>query len=134
MSAKNLFITMFLVAVVATTGCPGGRTAPVYNIDNTPISSMSNRSLSSAEVMKAIKRAGLSLGWRMAEKGPGKLEGTLHVRKHMAKVEIPYSRSGYSIIYKDSQELNYDGANIHSNYNGWIQNLDRAIQSQLSAL
>jgi len=134
MSTKKLFIILFLIAVVATTGCPASRTAPVYNISNTPISSVSNRSVSSAEVMKAIKRAGLGLGWRMAEKGPGKLEGTLHVRKHMAKIEIPYNSSGYSITYKDSLELNYDGAKIHNNYNGWIQNLDRAIQAQLSAL
>jgi hypothetical protein len=32
----------------------------------------------------------------------------------------------------DSTNLNYDGTNIHRNYNGWITNLDKAIRSQLT--
>jgi len=30
--------------------------------------------------------------------------------------------------------LNYDGSTIHANYNGWVQNLERAIRAQVSAL
>jgi hypothetical protein len=36
--------------------------------------------------------------------------------------------------YRDSKDLNYDGSNIHSNYNNWIRNLDQAIKQQLASL
>jgi len=65
---------------------------------------------------------------------PGLIVGTLYVREHMAKVEIPYDRNTYSILYRDSNNLDYDGANIHGNYNGWVQNLSNAINARLSVL
>jgi hypothetical protein len=86
------------------------------------------------DIKKAIMVSGAGLGWQMKETEPGVITGTLYLRKHMAKVQIPYSKTEYSIRYQDSYELGYDGTNIHSNYNGWIQNLDRAIRSSLSIM
>ena len=62
--------------------------------------------------------------------------GKLNARDHMAVVEIPYTENSFSIKYKDSQNLNYDAStgSIHNNYNGWVRNLENAIQVQLSAL
>lgn len=77
-------------------------------------------------------RAGKSAGWQMKEMKPGYIFGTLNVRKHVAVVDVNYSVKSYSIRYKDSTELNYDGGKIHPNYNGWIQNLDKAIRAQLN--
>ena len=59
------------------------------------------------------------------------MEGTLNLRSHTAIVDITYDTRTYSIKYKDSTNLGYDGRNIHSNYNGWIENLDKGIQTQL---
>ena len=107
----------------------------VQNIDNAPIST-SNSSYDLNDVTKAIQRAGTGLGWQMKEETPGHIVGTLFLRKHMAKVDITYTLDDYSIKYKDSQNLNYDAAKdtIHKNYNGWIQNLTNAINSQLLTL
>jgi hypothetical protein len=52
----------------------------------------------------------------------------------MAKVDVKYDTKTYNITYKDSSNLEYDGKNIHKNYNGWIQNLDNGIRAQLSNL
>jgi hypothetical protein len=52
----------------------------------------------------------------------------------LAVVDVNYSTRSYSITYKDSTELQYDGKSIHQNYNGWVQNLDKGIRAQLSAL
>jgi hypothetical protein len=49
-------------------------------------------------------------------------------------VDIRYDTSSYDITYRDSHNLDYDGEKIHSNYNGWIQNLDDAIQNELMTL
>ena len=48
--------------------------------------------------------------------------------------EHRHKNKNYSINYKDSTNLDYDGTNIHRNYNGWIANLDRAIKTQLATL
>jgi hypothetical protein len=89
------------------------------------------RNLAAAQVRLAILRAGATLGWQMQDVQPNLIEGTLYLRSHKAQVDIPYSTGRYSIVYKDSVNLLYDGTNIHKNYNGWIKNLDRAIQAQL---
>jgi hypothetical protein len=116
--------------VVVAAGC---RSNPVFNIENASIvTGKSNASID--EVKNAIVRAGGSLGWIMKPAGPGSILGTLNLRKHVAVIEIKYDSKTYSILYKSSQNLDYDGKNIHRNYNGWIQRLNQTIQTQLSMI
>jgi hypothetical protein len=42
--------------------------------------------------------------------------------------------SGAQLAYKGSVNLNESGGQIHKNYNGWIQNLERGINARVSAL
>lgn len=126
---KNIIL---LTAVIFALGLTGCRTSPVYNVENAPINVSAKASIE--DIKQTIITSGASLGWQMKEVEPGHIVGTLYLRDHMAKVDIPYSKSGYSITYKDSAELGYDGTKIHSNYNGWVQNLDRTIQARLTAL
>lgn len=124
-------------AIVVAAGmlvAAGCRTpTPVYNVSNAPIStSKPNPSLD--EIGKAIVRAGTSLGWQMKQTKPGHILGTLYLRTHVAVVDVNYNTTSYNIQYKDSKDLNYDGTNIHPNYNGWVQNLDKGIRVQLSAM
>ncbi|WP_303903256.1 hypothetical protein [Thiohalomonas denitrificans] len=123
-------LTIALVVGMAA-GC---RTAPVYDIDDAPVVASTDKQLSAEQVKKAIFRAGGGLGWVMKDSGNNHLEGTLRLRKHMAQVDIRYSPKSYSIQYKDSQELRYDGEKIHQNYNGWIQRLQQRIQAEISML
>lgn len=121
---RQAFAAVLLaLAVAGLAGCA----LPVYNVKDAPVT----RKLNEDQVRLAIMRAGATLGWRIREVKPGLLEGTLHLRTHMAKVSIPYSAQSYSIVYADSANLLYDGTNIHKNYNGWIRNLDQGIQVQL---
>ncbi len=125
-----LLLVMAAVGALFLTGC---RTDSVKNLNNQPISASG---ASMTEISKAIQSAGNGLGWIMKEKYPGLIIGTLHVRDHMAQIEIPYSTSSYSIRYKSSSNLKYNATNktIHSNYNGWISNLDNQIRARLSML
>jgi hypothetical protein len=45
---------------------------------------------------------------------------------------VTYDTKTYNIQYKDSSNLDYNGTSIHKNYNGWVENLDKAIRSQLA--
>jgi len=119
-----------LAAVFAIAGCS---VVPIMNVKNAPITSASGKPLSNVEVRSAILRAGATLGWQMKDEGPNMLVGTLQLRDHLAVIEIPYSSTDYSLKYRSSNNLKESSGNIHKNYNGWIQNLTRGINAQLTA-
>ena len=121
-----------LLIGLAVAGVAGCRIGPVYDVVDAPvIEPASGAKLTADQVKQSIMLAGASLGWQIKEVQPFLLEGTLNVRTHMAQVNIPYSAQRYSIVYKDSQNLQYDGKMIHTNYNGWVQNLDKAIKARM---
>jgi hypothetical protein len=122
------FTRIFLVfAFVGTLAAC--RTAPVYNVEN---DSFTTAAPSLDAAAKVIKGAGASLGWQMADQGPGHIVGRLPIRSHLAVIDINFDVEHYSIHYKDSTNLKYDGSTIHSNYNGWIENLQNAITARSS--
>ncbi|MEX0693026.1 MAG: hypothetical protein WD075_01150 [Rhodospirillales bacterium] len=119
----------FLAIVLVAGGLVACRSGVVYNVVNDQFT-MTAPSLAEAE--KTIKLAGASLGWQVKQASPGKLIATLPIRTHVAIVDITHDTKQFSIMYKDSTNLDYDGTNIHSNYNGWIQNLQKAIVARSS--
>lgn len=130
MQFRGIYIFLISLLVVFSGGC---RTNPVYNVEGAAVVTGKTQA-SMDEVKNVIIRSGASLGWVMKPAGTGSIIGTLNLRKHVAVVDIKYNTKTYSILYKDSQNLDYDGKTIHGNYNSWIQNLNRAIQANLSAL
>ena len=124
------FTRAALVAI--SVGIAACTTVPIMNVDNAPVQAVSGKPMTQEQVRAAIIRAGSALGWQMKDDGPNKMVGTLVLRQHTAVVDIPYSPTGYSIKYKSSVNLDESGGNIHKNYNGWIQNLNRGINTQLA--
>jgi hypothetical protein len=125
----RLYTKLASIAVVlAIAGC---NTMPIQNVDQAAVPS---KTMTSDQVRLAIIRAGDGLGWKMKDDGPGKMIGTLVLRKHVAVVDIPYTATSYSIKYRSSVELDEKDGKIHKNYNGWIQNLTRNITAQLGAV
>jgi hypothetical protein len=124
---KNIvkIVGVALVAMLVLSGC---RTASVYNTQNTIDAGKSSKA-----VYTAIKQAGQSLGWNISKVSEGVAIGKLALRTHMAVVRITYNNRSYKIDYKDSQNLKYNAADntIHKNYNGWVQNLEKAINVRL---
>ncbi|TQV63700.1 MAG: hypothetical protein FNT29_06590 [Halothiobacillaceae bacterium] len=127
---KSLVAASIILATVAITGC---KSAPVQNVVDAPVTTATQK-YAQDDVRKAILNAGAKLGWQMKDVEPGYMIATLTLRTHLAQVDIHYNKQNYNIVYKNSTNLDYDGTSIHSNYNGWIQNLDNAIRANLSAL
>jgi hypothetical protein len=121
------------LAIAIMAGCRGG--GQLYQVKDAPVPSPSGKELTMEQVQKEIVAAGIAAGWQMAVSKPGEIIGTLNIRSHQAVVSIPYTTKTYSILYKDSTNLKYDAEKqtIHENYTGWIQRLDGAIRSRLSA-
>ena len=132
MNSKLLAASTLVAALALAGGC--ARTAPMVVLNDVPVTPSSSKALTAAQVRTAIITAGTSLGWRIADAGAGTLEGTLALRGHSAVVSIPYSASKYSIQYKRSENLQEANGTIHNNYNGWVQNLDRAIRTEIARM
>jgi hypothetical protein len=114
-------------AVAGGAGIAGcARTAPVQNVGGREFVGPGSLAVRANQ----IKRAGAGRGWQMEDVRPGLIRGTLHLRGHVAVVDIPFDTQRFSIRYADSRNLNYDGAVIHSNYNSWVQNLANDIVAQ----
>jgi predicted small lipoprotein YifL len=125
---------MFLILVLGFTGC---RTSNILNVpQQTIVAPDTKKEMTQDDVFKAIARAAGGLGWIVQKQSDGVVQATLNIRDHQAVALINYSATDYSIQYKSSVNLNYDASEqtIHSNYNGWIQNLDNAIKLQISLL
>ena len=107
------------VALLGLSGC----TRPIYNVSQHPFTSPGTLAGRTSQ----IQHAAAGLGWETTVIRPGMIRATLNLRSHVAVTEITYNEQVFSIIYVDSTNLQYDGTSIHKNYNGWIQNLERAI-------
>lgn len=112
----------------------GCRTNPVYNVSKLPINAHPEIEITYAEIERAIVRIATSLGWSIKRVAQGELIAILKLRTHKAIASITFDDSTFSISYKESQNLKFDGANIHSNYNGWIKRLEKEITAELAAL
>lgn len=124
-------LLLVLAVCVTAVGC-GSR--PIMNVDNAPVVGPTGRSLTVAQVQDAIVAAGTKLGWAMSPVRPGLLSGRIVLRTHTAIIDVAYDAKQYSIRYKDSVNLNAGDGNIHKNYNGWIENLDKGIRAELLRL
>lgn len=117
--------TLCAVLALMLGGCAGK--PMVHNIQGSSVPAGTTMS----EVYDAIVEGGQVRGWKVRQIEPGHAEGTLFVRSHVAKVDIFYDTDGYSIEYKDSENLEYEDGTIHGSYNKWVENLDGDIQRAL---
>ncbi len=110
----------------------GCTSKPVMTLEDVQVPSITATTKSSTEVVQqAIIAASLKRGWTPKLVEPGLIEANLSVRSHSATITIPFSADAYSIHYKDSENLQYNGKTIHRNYNNWVVKLSRSIQVEL---
>jgi len=126
MNCKRILAVLGVVLLVA--GCT---TRPIVNVTDQPVVTTAGKQVTADQVRNAIVKAGNALGWVMTPVSPGLVNGRLALRDHLAVVDVRYTATTYSITYKDSTNLNYRDGQIHKNYNGWIENLDRDIRNEM---
>ena len=123
------YLIGFISLFVFLTGCTS---KPILNVNNEFIpTNINNEQPSFDAVEKAIILAAKKRGWNSHVIQPGLIEAQISLRNYRATVQISYSRSTYSISYKDSENLNYDDGEIHRNYNSWVGKLSRTIQKEM---
>ena len=118
--------------LIFLSGCRSMRIVPVVNIHNSSIEV--DGKYSKNDIKKAIITAVKGQGWGIQSKKRNHIVAVLFVRQITASIDIRFNKKSYSITYKDSTNLNYNGTKIHRNYNTWIQNLDNRIQTEISSI
>ena len=126
MKKINILVTVLMAIVLA--GC--NTTIPVRNYMNQTIPNYGNTAQTISNVEKSIIKGAVSLGWQANVVEQGKVEATLFIRSHKLVVEITHDDKSYSIVYKDSVNLKYDGEKIHRQYANWVNNLINAINAE----
>lgn len=79
------------------------RTQPVYNIADKPIQTATGSSLTLEEVGNILASA------------------------------ARYKPESYSMTYRDSEVLKYDGTKIHRNYNKWIKLIEQVADERFAS-
>jgi hypothetical protein len=130
----GLFSFLLLVALMTFSEHAVARTKPVYNIVDKPVVTGSGRSLTQEEVGQILAEAAEFKRWTVEMVEEGYLRAQIQVRKHFAAIDIRYTATSYSITYRDSKQLKYDGKEIHRNYNKWIMLIDQVADQKLSSL
>jgi hypothetical protein len=125
---KNSVIFFALVCVViGLEAC----TSRIFEIRDNPIE-RGKEAVTIDQVSAAIMNAGSGVGWKMSQASSEQIDAVYQWSKHSATVAIPFTTTHYSIIYKTSTNLKYDGNKIHKRYNKLVTNLDTAIRRELS--
>jgi hypothetical protein len=124
---RQVLVMIVMAAVLVLAGCQ--RVVPVHNVPETQVYIPAEGD--AGAVREAIVAGARAKGWRVSEEGPGHIVASIAVRSHTAVADIFYDATSYSIQYKDSSNLKYDGERIHRNYNKWVILLDQQIQANL---
>jgi hypothetical protein len=125
---KRIFSIVALLGLVAACG----RVDKIYSVENAELGAPPSATME--QVGQAIERAATGLGWTVAPERPGAMIATLDVRTHKAVIRIAYDTKRFSIAYRDSVNLKYDGTDIHYRYNSWIRNLRNEIEKEAAAI
>ena len=134
MNLKSL-IAIFLTGAILASSALARSSVPIINHENLPTVLVVSKTVSAEQVKQAIVIAATSKGWTTATDKNGAIIATLIVRnKHTIVVTIPFAEDKFSVLYRDSSNMNYSNGVIHPHYNSWVQNLLTAIHSELGRL
>lgn len=129
---KNLLIAALLLAGMAVSSAHAAR---LENLENLAVPERTDGSRFTLDEVQALIMQGCAQRlWTPEVEGDSAVTCSILVRgRHYVKVAIPFSEEDYSILYRDSDEMDYDEErqSIHRKYNGWVNNLRLMIDRQL---
>ena len=133
MNLNTLIRSNLIIAMLGLLLLPAGvqaRTTDLVNPDPVTV----NCRLQPRDMQAAIRKGASVRHWKVVSEHPGRTE-LRYIKghnKHVITVNVDYTRSGFSVTYKDSVNLqyfiNYEGvARIHPRPVGWMKNLSGDI-------
>ena len=131
-------LSVVLALCLAFTVSACAHPQPVHNVIEAPVVTGSKIALTASQVKNAIITACVKVDaddrWFVDPKIDGQIIAWKEVHGDMAVIDIFYSPTSYSIKYKDSDGLLYDGQQIDQEYNERVQLLAARIDLELNKL
>ena len=121
----RLVIRATVLGAFLLVGC---RTAPIRDVIDAKL--QVGPASTREDIDEAIWRAGRKLDWSIVVLGPGRLQGTLHHRRHVAVVSILHDGEVFSICFAGSENLLHEDDRIHRRYNLWVARLAEKIEGE----
>jgi anthranilate/para-aminobenzoate synthase component II len=121
---KNI-MTLVCLSLLVLTACHGRKVEDV---------SMPAAGKTNAQLKTAILAGCEDRGWVCSEVSQGVIEGSLQKGRYLSEVQIPYGNNGYKIVYKNSENLDYNAKKqrIHKAYYKWVIYLNKSIRAALA--
>ena len=142
---------LFILAVLVTNPVFARASVPIVNYPAVSVATGSGKVPTVDQIRQTIRAAAQRKNWEVMNHVDGKLITMYRWRTHSITVEITPISGGYSLIYKDSLNMNYapeaywddtSGSNesgksgpvIHPFYNRYVKDLNTAIQLEFQSL
>jgi hypothetical protein len=130
-------IVLVLLTAASFVPIPADAAKPINNLrDQTVPSNVDGSSRSIKQVQSIVVEACLARGWQPVVEEKGLITASINVRgRHYAKISIPFTSNAYSILYVESNNLDYNAKRqrIHRNYNNWVIKLSGTIDKYFRA-
>lgn len=111
-------------------------TEVIHKVDKVNYGYYSKTPLTMEKVRKTIELTAKRNGWLLSQEKDGHFIGkrVWGGGKHNIVVDVIYDEQEFSIKYRDSYQMKYDGSWIHNTYNRMVQKLEGDIVASVTAL
>ena len=149
MKGTSTILLLTLTLSILLISCADPQTSVVgLSSKSVDINSPRGKPLTANEVKLAIIFAGKKLGWEMKPGSDWHIVGTYNIKKSngttpaqkrnsqssKASVDITYSPTGYTVQYKDSENIDQGNKMFSNDYNEWIDKLIESINTHIALL
>jgi len=125
-----------LAAILGLILLVGACSASIRKVESESYGWGPQKGVTLAQVQSVIENVTRSEGWELSNIQPGSFTArrAWGGNKHSIAVDVIYDTRTFSIRYKDSKMMGYDGSSIHHTYNNMVQALEDKIKEKVSPL
>ncbi len=111
-------------------------TKPLAKVEGSSYGWGPQKGVTLAQMQSTIEKTAQDLGWELSDAQPGSFTGTRAwgAGKHNIVIGVAYNEKTFSIRYKDSRNMSFNGSSIHHTYNDMVDTLKDHIKTNVSNL
>lgn len=128
--SQRLGIVLGILALVAACG------GEIHRVESVGYGYGPQKGVTLEQMRAAIESSATGRGWQLSNAKSGSFDAKREwgAGKHNIVVTVFYDPKTFSIRYKDSRAMGYDGRFIHHTYNDMVRDLEETIQTSVSRL
>lgn len=111
-------------------------TKPMQKVEASSYGWGPQKGVTLAQMRSTIEKTAQDLGWQLSDVQPGSFTAKQEwgATKHNIVCGVVYDEKSFSIRYKDSKNMSFNGSSIHHTYNDMVTALRDNIKTNVSKL